>query len=61
MPGMEAGEDRVRVFEAHLADGAIFAPVDLLDEERAHCDVAEIGIELDCSFHFEFSFFCWFI
>jgi hypothetical protein len=54
---MEASEDRVGVFEAHFADGAIFAGVDLLDDERAHCNVSEIGVELDCGFHFDFSFF----
>jgi hypothetical protein len=52
---MEPGEDRVRSFHCRLADGAVGAAVDLLDEEGAHCDVAEVGIELGCGFHFELS------
>ena len=54
---MEPGEDRVRSFHRHLADGAIGAAVDLLDNERAHCNVAKVGIEFDCGFHFEISLF----
>jgi hypothetical protein len=56
VPAVEAGEDRMRLFDGHLPDGAFFTAVDLLDEKCAHCNVSEIGIELDCGFHFEFSF-----
>jgi hypothetical protein len=54
---MEPGEDRVRSFHSHLADGAVSTAVDLLDEERAHRNVAEVGIEFGCGFHFEISLF----
>jgi hypothetical protein len=47
--------DRPRPFHPQLADGAIGAAVDLLDEEGAHCNVAEIRIEFDCGFHFDIS------
>jgi hypothetical protein len=55
VPGVEPGEDRPRPFHPQLADGAIGAAVDLLDEEGAHCNVAEIRIEFDCGFHFDIS------
>lgn len=54
---MQPGEDRVRSFHPYFADGAILAAVDLLDDERAHCDVAKVGIEFDCGIHFEISLF----
>jgi hypothetical protein len=57
VPHVDASEDRLGVFDRHLPDRAIVATVDLLDDERAHCYVSELGIELDCGFHFEFSFF----
>ena len=57
VPVMDAGEGRLRVFDRHLSDGAIGAAVDLLDEERAHCNVAEVGIEFDRGVHFEISLF----
>jgi hypothetical protein len=57
VPGVEPGEDRVRPFHRHLADGAIGAAVDFLDEECAFCDGREIGIGLSCVFHFVFSLF----
>jgi hypothetical protein len=59
VPGMELCKYRPWPFDRQLPDGAICAAVDLLDHERAHCNVSEIGIELDCVFHFEFSFFCY--
>jgi hypothetical protein len=57
VPGVEPGEDRVRPFHRHLADGAIGAAVDFLDEECAFCDGREIGIGLSCVLHFVFSLF----
>jgi hypothetical protein len=53
---MEPGEDRARSFHRQPAYGAIGAIVDLLDNVRAPCNVSEIRIELDCVFHFRFSF-----
>ena len=52
VPGMEPGEDRPRLFHRQLPDGAICAAMDLLDDECTHCNVSEIGIELNCLFHF---------
>ena len=57
MPHVDASEDRPGLLDRHPSDGAIFAPVDFLDDKCAHGDVSELGIELDCGFHFEFSFF----
>ncbi len=54
---MQPGEDRVRSFHRHLADGAISAVVNLLDGVGVHRNVAEIGIELDVFFNFEISLF----
>ena len=56
VPGMEPGEDRVRSFHRHLADGTIGAVVDLLNDAGAHWYIAKIGIEFGCVFHFEISF-----
>jgi hypothetical protein len=54
---MEPGEDRVRSFHCRPADGAVGTAVDLLDEERAHRNIAEVGIEFGCGFHSEISLF----
>ena len=54
---MEPGEDRVRSSHRQLADGAVGAAVDLLDENSALCTLSEFWIEFDCGFHFEISLF----
>ena len=54
---MQPGEDRVRSFHRHLADGAIGTAVDLFNEKSALCTLSEFGIEFDCGFHFDFSLF----
>lgn len=54
---MEPGEDRVRSFHRHLADGAVGTAVDLLDKECTPCNVAKVGVEFGCGFHFDFSLF----
>jgi hypothetical protein len=52
MPAVEAGEDRMRLLDGHLADRAIGTAVDLLDEVSAQGDISEIGVEANSSFHF---------
>ena len=52
VPGVEPGEDRPRSLYSHLADGALFAAVDLLDDECTPCGGPEIGIGGICGFHF---------
>jgi hypothetical protein len=53
VPGMQPGEDRARLFDRQLANGAISAVVNLLDHEGAPWDGSETGIELTCIFHFK--------
>jgi hypothetical protein len=60
VPHVDASEYRLGLLDRHHSNGAIFAAMDLLNDERTHCDVSELRIELDCGFHFEFSFFYFF-
>ena len=56
VPHVEPCEDRARLFDCHLPDGTIGAAVNLFDEECAHGDVSEIGVELDRVFQFSSPF-----